>query len=145
MAREQVDAIIDGLWNTFKEYADAATGLSNEQLDAQVPSFGGRTTTLRTMMYQAIYQPLEHSIHIAKILQVTKAPGANPTEAQAMLGEAARSIGTLTGLLARISDEDLDNSFEDQTPRAVSEHVRNSVENAKNRVGTALEGDGADS
>jgi hypothetical protein len=90
------------------------------------------------MIYQAIYQPLEHTIHITKVLQMTGASGAQPTEVQSMLAAAAETIGAFTGLYARIQDSDLENSFEDQTPRKVAEHVRGSVAGASRRVKEAL-------
>ena len=138
MARTQVNGLIDSLWSACKELVEMAGGLSNAQLDTQVTTFGGRQTTLRNTMYQAVYQPLEHTIHITKVLQVTEASGAEPTEAQLMLKAVAESLGMFTGLYARIADEDLERSFEDQTPRRVAEHVRASIDNARNRVREAL-------
>lgn len=140
MARTQVNALVDSLWAAYRDCAEAAGRLSNVQLDAQVPSWGGRQAPLRNMLYQAVNQPLEHTIHVAKILQVTGAPGAQATEAQHILSEAAEMLGMFTGLFARITDEDLDRSFENQTPRAVAEHVRGSIQNAQRLAHGVLEG-----
>jgi len=140
MARTQVNALIDSLLAAYKETAETVSQVPNAQLDAQVPSFGGRTTTLRNMVYQAVWQPREHTIHVNKILQTTHAPAAQPTEAQAILAEAGQAVGLFIGLLARLSDEDLDRSFEDQTPRKVAEHIRSSVLNARERARGVLEG-----
>ncbi|MBI4329065.1 MAG: hypothetical protein HY685_04270 [Chloroflexi bacterium] len=140
MARTQVNALVDSLWAAYRDCAEAAGRLSNAQLDTQVPSWGGRQAALRNMLYQTVNQPLEHTIHVAKILQVTGAPGAQPTEAQHILSESAEMLGMFTGLFARISDEDLDRSFENQTPRAVAEHVRGAIQNAQRLAGGVLEG-----
>jgi hypothetical protein len=139
MGRIEACALVDSLWAAYAELVETAGGLSNEQLDTQVAGFGGRSTTLRNMVYQAVYQPLEHTIHITKLLQVTGASGAEPTEAQLMLKAAAETLGAFTGLYARIADEDIENSFEDQTPRRVAEHVRSSIQGAGRRVREALE------
>ena len=138
MSRTQVDALTDNLWASYKELVAIAGGLSNEQLDSQVTAFGGRQTTLRNLVYQAVYQPLEHTIHVTKVLQMTGAPCVQPTEAQLMLKAVAETLGMFTGLYARISDEDLERSLEDQTPRRVADHVRATIDNARNRVREAL-------
>ncbi len=140
MARTQVNALIDGLIAAYKETAEAASKLSNEQLDTQVPGYGGRTNPLRNALYSPVGQAREHTIHVAKILQVTHAPAAQPTEAQAILAEAGQALGQFIGLLARLNDDDLDRSFEDQTPRKVADHVRNTVVNAGTRSVGVLEG-----
>ena len=54
MARTQINALLDELWATYRELVEAASGLSNEQLDTQVPAYGGRQTALRNSIYQAI-------------------------------------------------------------------------------------------
>ena len=141
MSRTEVAGLINSLWAAYEELAATAAGVSNMQLDTQVASFGGRQTTLRNMVYQAVFQPLEHTIHVTKILQVTGAAGAEPTEAQLMLMAAAETLGRFTGLYARIADEDLERSFEDQTPRRVAEHVRSSIQNSRNRIREALGSD----
>ena len=140
MSRVQIDELMGSLWAAYKDCVATAAGLSNEQLDAQVPSFGGRQTALRNMLYSMVYQSLEHTIHVTKILQETGAPGASPSEVQLILSEAARALGTFTGLFARITDEDLGRSFENQTPQAVAEHVRGVVQNAQDRARVAIEG-----
>ena len=89
MARTEVDGLMDSLWTSYKEYAKIAADLSNAQLDTQVPSFGGRETALRNMMYQAVYQLLEQAIHVTKILRTTGAAAAEPSESQHILSEAA--------------------------------------------------------
>ena len=138
MARTEVNALIDSLWAAYKEYADAASRLTNAQLDTQVAGFGGRQVALRNMLYQSIYQPVEHTTHVAKILQETGAP--RPTEVQLMLAEAGAALGRFTALFARINDEDLGRSFEDQTPRRVAEHVRGSIQGARDRARGVLGG-----
>ncbi|GEM_PF-2550841 len=140
MARTQLNALIDSLIASYKETAETVSQLSNEQLDTQVPGYGGRTAPLRGALYSPAFQSKEHAIHINKILQVTHAPAAQPTEAQAILAEVGQAVGQLIGLLARLSDEDLDRSFEDQTPRKVAEHVRNTIVNARTRALPVLEG-----
>ena len=140
MARTQVNALIDGLIAAYKETAETVSQLSDTQLDTQVPGFGGRTAPLRNSVYSPVWQAKEHAIHVAKILRVTHAPMAEPTEAQAILAETAQSLGQFIGLLARLNDEDLDRSFEDQTPRKVADHVRNTVASARTRALPVLEG-----
>jgi hypothetical protein len=139
MARTQVNALIDQLIAAYKESAETVSQLSNEQLDTQVEGFGGRMAPLRGSVYNAVWQPTEHAIHIEKILQVTKSPAANVSESQAILAQSGAAIGQLIGLLARLDDSDLDRSFEDQTPRKVVEHVANSVRNAKRRAEPVLQ------
>ncbi|MSQ40466.1 MAG: hypothetical protein EXR55_02150 [Dehalococcoidia bacterium] len=140
MARTQVNALIDGLIASYKETAETVSQLSNEQLDTQVPGFGGRTAPLRGSIYSPVWQSKEHAIHVTKILQVTHSPAAQPTEAQAILAEMGQAMGQFIGLLARLSDEDLDRTFEDQTPRKVAEHVRNTIVGARTRALPVLEG-----
>ncbi len=138
MAREQVNALIDQLIAAYKEAAETVSKLTNEQLDTQVEGYGGRMAPLRGSIYNAVMQPTEHAIHIQKILQVTKSPSAEISEAEAILAQSGIAVGQLIGLLARLDDSDLDRSFEDQTPRKVVEHVANSVRNAKRRAEPVL-------
>lgn len=140
MARTQVNALIDSLIAAYKESAETLSQLSDVQLDTQVQGYGGRTNPLRGALYNAVWQPKEHTIHVNKILHVTHAPAAQPTEAQAILAESGQALGQFIGLLARLSDEDLDRSFEDQTPRKVAEHLRNVVATARTRALPVLEG-----
>ncbi len=140
MARTQVNALIDSLIAAYKESAETLSQLSDTQLDTQVQGYGGRTNPLRGSLYNGVWQSREHTIHVNKILRVTHAPAAQPTEAQAILAESGQALGQFIGLLARLSDEDLDRSFEDQTPRKVAEHVRNTFANAKARALPVLEG-----
>ena len=140
MARTQVNALIDGLVAAYKEAAETISQLTDAQLDTQVQGYGGRTNPLRGSLYNGVWQSREHTIHVGKILHVTHAPAAHPTEAQAILAEAGQALGQFIGLLARLSDDDLDRSFEDQTPRRVAEHVRTTFGNARTRAQSVLEG-----
>ena len=140
MTRTQVDALIDGLVAQFKETAETVVKLTDAHLDTPVEGFGGRVAPLRGAIYNPVNQAKEHAIHIQKILMATKAPAAAPTEAQAILAEAGQSLGQFIGLLARLTDADLDRSYEDQTPRKVAEHVRNTIRNAKARALPVMEG-----
>lgn len=140
MARTQVNALIDGLIAAYKESAETLSQLSDVQLDTEVPGYGGRIYPLRSSLYNNVFQPKEHTIHVTKILQVTHAPVAQPTEAQAILAESGQALGQFIGMLARLSDEDLDRSFENQTPRKVAEHLRNVVATARTRALPVLEG-----
>lgn len=140
MARTQTNDIVNGLWTAYNGYAEAVSRLSNTQLDTQVPAFGGRQTPLRNSVYSPVFQSLEHTVHVAKILQVTGAPGAQATESQAILSEAAAALGKFIALYSRMTDEDLDRSFENQTPRGVAEHIRRIIENGRTRADDVLAG-----
>ena len=45
---------------------------------------------------------------------------------ETILEEAGESLGRFKALFARMSDEDLDREFEENTPRKVLEHVKSS-------------------
>ncbi len=140
MSRTQVNALIDSLVASYKEAAETVAKVSNTHLDTPVAGFQGRVAPLRGSIYNMVWHPREHVIHLNKVLQESKAPTATPNEAQAILAESGQAIGQLIGLLARLNDEDLDRSFEDQTPRKVIEHVRGTFASAKTRSTNVLEG-----
>ena len=140
MARTQVNALVDSLVAAYKDAVETVDKLTDSQLDTQVEGFGGRVAPLRGSVYNMVWQSREHAVHVNKILGATGAKAAHPTEAQAILGEAGQALGQFMALLARLNDEDLDRSFEDQTPSKVAEHVRNTFVNAKARSQRVLEG-----
>ena len=132
MARTDTQALIDRLAAGFSGLADAAGALSNEDLDKEVPGYGGRPTRVRNLLYGAANHTREHVNHVNKILDVTGQPAQ--TEARAILEQAAQALGSLNGALLRVSDDDLGRSHEDMTVQSVLEHVAESLENFTNYV-----------
>ena len=83
---------------------------------------------MRGILYMMTGHPREHTVHLKKLLQETDAPGGRPSEAQTILEEAGESMGRFKALFARMTDEDLDREFEEQTPRKILEHVKSSYD-----------------
>ena len=127
MARTELQKLIKEVVAYQEECIAKARGLTNEQLDANFtvmrPS-GPRPQVMRSVLYNLSIHPREHSVHLAKILQKTGSPLAQPTEAQAILAKAKESWGELEAVLACMDDNDLDREHEGHTPRNVLTHLR---------------------
>ncbi len=132
MSRKETQALIDRLSTSFAALADAAVDLSNEDLDTEIPGYGGRPTRTRGLLYAAANHAREHVNHVNKILNVTGHPAQS--EARAILNQAAQALGALTGALLRVDDDDLARSHEDQSIKDVLEHVASSQENFVNYI-----------
>ena len=136
MSKTETDAQLSRLATSFASLATEASGLSDEDLDKQIPGYGGRPTPVRGLLYAAANHAREHVNHVNKILGAT---GAAPqTEAQAILAQTAQALGALEGVLTRVSDDDLSRSHEDQTISAVLEHVSGSQESFANYLREGL-------
>lgn len=122
MATTETQALIQQLFDVQQQVFSAASTLSNTDLDKRVP-MGTREVLARGILYQLVTHPREHYVHLQKVLQETDAPGARPTEAQLIAGEAAESLGQLIGLFARMTDADLDRESEGHSPRSVLDHL----------------------
>ncbi len=123
MSKEQTIQLIQDVTNVYQQCMMEAASLTNEQLDKVVP-VGKREIPARTVLYNMVAHPREHSIHLQKILQKTGSPASQPSEAQLILSAAAESFGALSGLVARTSDADLDKEFDGHSLRKVLEHVK---------------------
>lgn len=123
MSKEQTLKLVQEVVATYQKCLLEAATLSNEQLDKKV-ALGQREVPARGILYNMVAHPREHAIHLQKLLQKAGSPAAQPSEAQLIAAEAAEAFGTLTGLLARTTDADLDREFEGHTPRKVLEHVK---------------------
>ena len=132
MARTDTQALIDRMAATFAALADAGAGLSNEDLDKEVPGYGGRPTQLRAILYYAANHTREHVNHVNKILDVTGHPAQS--EARAILDQTAQSLGALNGALLRVNDDNLARSHEDQSIKDVLEHVAGALDAFVNQV-----------
>ena len=132
MARTDTQALIDRIGSSFASLADAAANLSNEDLDNQIPGYGGRPTPVRNLLYGAANHTREHVNHVNKILDVTGHPAQS--EASAILEQAAQAVGALNGALLRVDDDDLARSHEDQSIKDVLEHVAGALDSFVNFV-----------
>ena len=126
MAKEVVSKLVKDFVALYNEVSQTASALKNEQLDVKVPIFRGEQAK-RGIMYGIGNHMREHSVHIQKILRVTKASGSNPTEAQDIMRENNDALAVYLSIFSRINDEDLDNEFENQTPRKIMEHVQHAL------------------
>ena len=130
MTRTETDAQLSRLASSFASLAAEASSLSDEDLDKEIPGYGGRPTQVRGLLYAAANHAREHVNHVNKVLGAT---GAAPqSEAQAILAQTAQALGALEGVLVRVSDDDLSRSHEDQTISGVLEHVVGAQENFAN-------------
>lgn len=123
MPKEQTMQLIQDVASIYQQCMMEAASLTNEQLDKVVP-LGRREVPARTILYNMVAHPKEHAVHLQKVLQKAGSAASQPSEAQLILSEAAESFGTLSGLVARTSDDDLDKEFEGHSLRKVLEHVK---------------------
>ena len=135
MAREQTRELAVRILNSYAELASAAVNLTNEDLDKEVPGYGGRPTPVRNLLYGAANHNREHVNHLNKILDVTGQPPLN--EAQAILAQSAQALGLLNGALLRVDDDSLALSHEDMTIKDVLEHIAGALDNFVEYVGQA--------
>ena len=132
MARTDTQALIDRLASSYAALAEAAANLSNEDLDKEIPGYGGRSTPIRNLLYGAANHTREHVNHINKILDVTGGP--SQSEALAILEQGAQAFGALNGALLRVDDNTLARAHEDQSIKDVLEHVAGSLDSFVNFV-----------
>jgi hypothetical protein len=137
MANTEAQALLQQLIDAQTRCFATAAVLTNADLDKRVPS-GTREVLVRNTMYQLVAHPREHYVHLHKILQETGAPGAQPTEAQLIADQAAQALGTILGIFARITDDDLDREFEGHSPRNVLEHMIRAYQNYATVIESAL-------
>lgn len=123
MSNTQTEKLLQELAAIQQQCMMEASGLTNEQLDKNVPLGRGERPT-RAILYQMVAHPREHLVHLQKVLQKTGSPASQPTEAQLILNQAAESFGVFVGLFARTTDDDLDREFEGHSIRKVLEHVK---------------------
>ena len=135
MAREQTRELAVRILNSYAELASAAVNLTNDDLDKEVPGYGGRPTAVRNLLYGAANHNREHVNHLNKILDVTGQPPLN--EAQAILAQSAQALGLLNGALLRVDDDSLALSHEDMTIKDVLEHIAGALDNFVEYVGQA--------
>ncbi len=127
MARSDTQALINRLASSQAALAESAANLSNEDLDKEIPGYGGRPTPIRNLLYGAANHMREHVNHLNKILDVTG--HAAQSEACAILDQGEQAFGALNGALLRVSDDDLGRSHEDQSIKDVLEHIASAQEN----------------
>lgn len=127
MSKTQCQQLLQEVATIQQQCILEACELNNQQLDKTVP-LGRREVAARFILYQMVGHPREHTVHLQKVLQKTGASGAQPNEAQLILGEAAESFGDFVGLFARMSDEDLDREYEGHSPRKVLEHMKSAYQ-----------------
>ncbi len=122
MPRTEIDSLFESIVQPVKEVMETATRLSNEDLDARVPGYGGRETPIRNILYMMANHTREHVVHLNKIAdEIGK---GNPTEAQRIATAVSEAVGALRGALARFDDSDLDTTdHEEQSVRLVLDHV----------------------
>ncbi len=101
--------------------------LSNEQLVQRIKMYGGRENPRRAAAYDLANHIREHSIHIQKLMDAVGAQGSKQTEAQRIMREGCVSLGTFMAAFSLVNDEDLEKSFENQTPRKILEHVQGGI------------------
>ncbi len=135
MAREQTRELAVRILNSYAELASTAVNLTNDDLDKEVPGYGGRPTAVRNLLYGAANHNREHVNHLNKILDVTGQPPLN--EAQAILAQSAQALGLLNGALLRVDDDSLALSHEDMTIKDVLEHIAGALDNFVEYVGQA--------
>ena len=139
MPRNEVESLFESVVQPVSEVIEMAARLSNEDLDAQVPHYGGRETPIRNILYGMTNHTAEHAVHLNKIAdEIGK---GNPTEAQRIAATAAEAIGALWGALGRFEDADLDTKDnEDQSVRVVLDHVAQGLKTNASRITGYLEG-----
>jgi uncharacterized damage-inducible protein DinB len=99
-------------------------------------AWGQRQMPIRTMFYQLINHEVEHAVHAVKTLRDL---GIVPTEAQLILGRLQEARGLLEGMLAGLSDEDLDRVPEGEwSLRQVLEHIIETEDHYLPRIEQAL-------
>lgn len=122
MSSTETRRLTDEATAALRSCAAMAVTLSNEELDKPV-TFGRQELNVRTILYRMANHAREHTVHVKKLLAETGAPSAHPSEAQLIVELASETLGAFTGLVARMTDDDLDREFEGQTPRKILEHV----------------------
>ncbi|MBI4312331.1 MAG: hypothetical protein HY681_11200 [Chloroflexi bacterium] len=127
MSRQELNKLIRDVVEAQEQCIEKASGVTNQQLDTTysvVRPTGVREYQLRGMLYNLVIHPREHSVHIAKILQKTGSPLAQPTEAQAIMAKAKEAWGELEAVLACLDDKDLDREYEGHSLRGILQHLR---------------------
>jgi hypothetical protein len=122
MARTEIESLFESAVQPVADVIEMASRLSNEDLDARVPGYGGRETPIRSVLYGMVNHAREHVIHLNKIAdEIGK---EHPSESQRIAAAAAEALGAFHGALARFDDSDLDTTdHEDQSVRTVLDHV----------------------
>ena len=128
MSNQEVQRLLEEITAAHQACEEGAATLTNQELDRSVTTRTGRQMNVRGILYMMTGHPREHTVHLKKLLQETDAPGGRPSEAQTILEEAGESMGRFKALFARMTDEDLDREFEEQTPRKILEHVKSSYD-----------------
>ena len=99
-------------------------------------AWGQRQMPIRTMFYQLINHEVEHTVHAVKTLRDL---GIAPTEAQLILGRLQEARGRLEGMLAGLSDEDMDRAVEGEWSLSqVLEHIMETEDHYLPRIEQAL-------
>ena len=137
MSRTEIETLFESIVQPLSEVMETAGRLSNEDLDAKVPGYGGRETPIRNVLYVIANHTREHVIHLNKIAdEIGK---GNPSEAQRIVTAAAEAVGALYGALARFDDADLDTTdHESQSVRLILDHVAEGLATNAGRAGDYL-------
>ena len=99
-------------------------------------AWGQRQKPIRIMFYQLVNHEIEHTVHAVKTLRDL---GIVPTEAQLILGRLQEARGRLEGMLAGLSDEDLDRVPDGEwSLRQVLEHIMEAEASYSRRIEDAL-------
>jgi hypothetical protein len=143
MSRTEIESLFESIVQPLSDVMEMAGRLSNEDLDARVPGYGGRETPIRNVLYVMANHTGEHVVHLNKIAdEIGK---GHPSEAQRIVTAAAEAVGALRGALARFDDADLDTTdHESQSVRLVLGHVADGMSTNAGRAGGYLK-DGASS
>ena len=115
---------------------NARLGSVPENRMGNMAAWGQRRMPIRSMMYQLVNHEIEHTVHAVKTLRDL---GIAPTEAQLILGRLQEARGRLQGMLAGLSDEDLDRASDGEwSLRQVLEHIMETEDHYIPRIEQAL-------
>ena len=104
-------------------------------------AYGKRDVTVRYMFYRLIAHEVEHTVQLAKTLQML---GAAQGEAQLILKSLQAARGELEGMMVGLSDEDLDRepAEGEWSARQVIDHILQVEEVYTRRIEQGIESAG---
>ncbi|MBI4328631.1 MAG: DinB family protein [Chloroflexi bacterium] len=118
----------------LREKTDKALGgVTNEQMTTPVQMRTGPSRDVRYIFYQLLIHEAEHTVQLAKTLDML---GAVPTEAQYILRQLQEHRGQLEGLLLQVSDADMEREPRagEWSVRQVLEHILSGEESYTRRI-----------
>ncbi len=133
MSKEQIQKLLNDMVTAYNQVAPALNGLTNQQLETVVKPFRNEQSA-RNALYGIGNHVREHSVHVQKVMQVTGAAGAHPTEAQNIMRDNNVALAAFISSFSLLNDEDLDKEFENQSPRKIIEHVKHAITTAGQAV-----------